>query len=454
LIARPNVLKPIAATMTTAPVRAVMPQQAIAQRGALVLGGAHGSLEIARSLGRRGIPVWFITGDNPLATLSRYVARSFSWPGPGEGGAVAYLIDLADRYHLNGWVLFAGGDAEVRFIAQNHSALGAVFTLTTPAWEMVRWAYDKRRMNARAAELGIAQPLTHYPRNRNDLAGLGFCFPVVLKPTVHEGRNAFVAAKAWRADDRLALTVRYDEAEALVGAGNIMVQELIQGDGRMQFSYAAVWDRGAPVGSLVARRRRQYPIDFGFTSTFVETIEQREIEAAATRFLTSLGYSGLVEIEFKYDTREDRYKILDVNARAWTWIALGAAAGIDFPAIQWRLAQGEPVLPVSPRLGTTWRYLSRDLAAAAQEMLAGTLSPIGYLRSLRPASASAVLAWDDPRPAALDLPLVAARVAKRRLSRGVARSQETASADAQSQSMRSLKDSTALKIQKSRLTLS
>lgn len=46
------------------------------QRGAIVLGGAHGSLEIARSLGRRGIRVWLITDDNPLARMSRYVERS------------------------------------------------------------------------------------------------------------------------------------------------------------------------------------------------------------------------------------------------------------------------------------------------------------------------------------------------------------------------------------------
>ena len=56
-------------------------------------------------------------------------------------------------------------------------------------------------MNARAAELGIAQPLTRYPQSRDDLTELGIPFPVILKPTVHEDRNAFIDAKAWRADD-------------------------------------------------------------------------------------------------------------------------------------------------------------------------------------------------------------------------------------------------------------
>lgn len=398
---------------------AVTHHEPVPRQGALILGGAHGSLEIARSLGRRDIPVWLITSDNPLATLSRYVDRNFFWRGPDWDGAAAYLADLAERYRLKDWILFAGGDAEVQFIARNHKALGAFFVLTTPSWDIVRWATDKRGMNSRATELGLAQPLSRYPRTRDDLANLGIRFPVVIKPTVSEGRNAFVPAKAWRADDQRALIAGYDKAEAMVGADRIMVQELIPGDGRTQFSYAAIWDRGAPVGALVARRLRQYPVEFGFTSTHVETIALPDVEDAAYRFLKSLDYNGLVEIEFKYDARDRSYKILDVNTRTWTWIALGAAAGIDFPAIQWRLARGERITPLAARTGVTWRYLSRDLVAAAHEMLLGTLSPGDCLRSLRHAPASAVFAWDDLLPAALDLPLVAARVIKRRLFRGV-----------------------------------
>src|ERR1700722_9297665 len=57
--------------------------------GALILGGAHGSLAVARSLGRRGIPVWFATHDHPIAKYSRYVARSFEWAGPSDKGAAS-----------------------------------------------------------------------------------------------------------------------------------------------------------------------------------------------------------------------------------------------------------------------------------------------------------------------------------------------------------------------------
>ena len=265
----------------------------------------------------------------------------------------------------------------------------------------------------------MASPIRapQYPHAHDDPTGVALSFPVILKPTVREGRNAFVDAKAWRVDHARDLAGRYEAAKALVGADTIMIQELIPGDGTAQYSYAAVWDRGAPIGSLVARRRRQYPVEFGFTSTFVETVDAPEIEAAAARFLASLNYSGLVEIEFKYDARDGLYKILDVNARAWTWIALGAAAGLDFPAIQWALAMGEDIAPLAVRNGVSWLYFPRDLVASIQEMAAGRLSPIGYLRTLQRPSASAVFAWDDPWPAVLDIPLSAVRVVTRRLSR-------------------------------------
>ena len=50
-------------------------------------------------------------------------------------------------------------------------------------------------------------------------------------------------------------------------------------------------------------------------------------------------------------------------------------------------------------------------------MAAGRLSALDYLRSLNQSSARAVFALDDPWPAVIDIPLSAARVVTRRLSR-------------------------------------
>jgi predicted ATP-grasp superfamily ATP-dependent carboligase len=383
------------------------------RRGALIVGGAHGSLAVARSLGRRGIPVAFLTDDHPIASFSRYTRRSFPWAGPDRDGAVAELTELATGQGMSGWVLFPGGDAEVRLISQAHAELSRVFLLTTPPWHMAQKAYDKRLLQQQAASVGIDSAWSRIPRDREDLAGIQCSFPAILKPTVRDRRNAFTAAKAWRVDDRPSLLAAYDRAAKLLAAREIMLQEFIPGGGAAQFSYAAVWDRGSPLLSLVARRTRQFPIEFGFTSTFVETIENHQVEDAACRLLRSLNYTGLVEAEFKYDRRDGRYKILDVNLRTWTWCGLGAASGVDFPYAAWQLAVGEVPASGRGRTGIAWRHTVRDVVAGGEEMLRGSLSWADFSRSLRVPKAYAAFAADDPLPGYVDLPLVVTRVLRR-----------------------------------------
>jgi D-aspartate ligase len=386
-----------------------------APTGAIVVGGAHGSLALVRSLGRRGIPVWYVTDDHPIARYSRYADRSFAWGGPDDEGAVEFLKRLARDHGLDGWVLIAAGDPELRLLSQHRAELATVFRVTVPSWETVRFTHDKRLTYERAAALGIDYPRGYNVRDLQELAELDCRFPVVLKPTVREQKNAFTRAQAWRVDDRPALLARYREAAALVGERAVVLQELIPGGGSAQFSYAAVWDKGAPVASLVARRSRQYPIDFGFTSTFVETVEQNDVEEAACRFLRSIDYSGLVEVEFKRDDRDGRFKLLDVNARAWTWNALGSIAGVDFGHVLWRLAMGETIAPIRCHAEVAWMHGSRDMLAAAAEMIAGKLSLADYLRAWRKPLVFAAFAKDDLVPGLVDLPLAAARVLGRYL---------------------------------------
>ena len=68
--------------------------------GALIVGGAHVSIGVARSLGRHGIPVWLLA-NHPIPTFSRYVQRSFDWPGADHEHGVSSIIDIVTRYGLN-----------------------------------------------------------------------------------------------------------------------------------------------------------------------------------------------------------------------------------------------------------------------------------------------------------------------------------------------------------------
>jgi predicted ATP-grasp superfamily ATP-dependent carboligase len=399
-------------TVTSSPPLA--PSSRYAEVGALIIGGDHGSLAVARSLGRRGIPVCFISDDKVIAKFSRYTARSWAWAGPNHPDALNFLLDLAREYGLEGWVLFPAGDREVKLVGEHHAALSRVYRLYTQPWDVARTAIDKHLMYLHAAALGIGHPACYEPRSRLDVIELDCQFPMILKPSEKEGFNPLTQAKAWRIDNRAQLLAKYDEAVKLIGADHIVLQELIPGGGDTQFSYTGVWSGGAPVASMIARRTRQYPVEFG-TGTYVESADNAEVEHAACVFLKSLDFNGMVEIEFKFDARDGRYKILDVNPRVWTWNALGELAGVDFPFFQWRLAMGETVAPSRGRAGAAWMYVPKDLMAATVEMFAGRLSPSDYLKSFKGPLMLSTFAADDLLPALVDLPRAIARFSWQRL---------------------------------------
>lgn len=376
--------------------------------GALVVGGAHVSIAVARSLGRRGIPVWLLA-SHPLPRLSRYVQRSFPWSGAEHRDGVASIIDVAVRHGLQGWVLFATGDEDMRLIAQNHSLLASHFRVATANWDTTQWAYDKRLTYRRAAALGIDCPRSFQACDMATVRQSPIEFPVVVKPARRDAINELTRAKAWKADDRDALLLLYRRATSLVGDDAVIIQEWIPGNGEAQFSYAGLWDCGKPIASLVARRARQYPVDFGRSSTFVETVEQEQVETLACRFLQSLNYTGVVEIEFKYDRRDRRYKLLDVNGRFWTWSGLGQLAGVDFPYLAWRQALGQDTscARTTAKTGVAWMHASRDILAAFAEISRGVMTIGDYLAGFRKELVFASFAVDDPLPAIAEFPVLA-----------------------------------------------
>ena len=394
--------------------------QAGATRGALILGADYRGLGVARSLGRHGVPVWVVAErGEPLATVSRYARRSVRWPEPEVQSRVDFLLELAASRDLQGWALIPSGDRTAAMIARNHAALEPAYALTTPPWDVLRWAYDKRLTHELADRVGVASPRTVRAGAGFDPAVADVAFPAVLKPAIKEDSNALTTAKAWLIDDRPTLERRYREAASLIEPELLIVQELIAGGGEAQFSYAALCRDGVPQASITARRTRQYPADFGRASTFVETVEYPEVVEPSLRLLRELRYTGLIEVEFKRDPRDGVLKLLDMNPRVWGWHTLCGRAGVDFPWLQWLSLCGERVPAAEARAGVGWLRLTTDTPTAVKELFGRRLELREYARSLRRPRESAIFAWDDPLPGLAEVPVMA-YVMARRVVRGEA----------------------------------
>lgn len=369
--------------------------------GAIVLGGDYQGLGIARSLGRHNVPVVVIDDERSIAKVSRYVKRTIRVDSLRDERSTLAALELAKRKHgLDGWVLFPTREENVAALARNRLDLSTSFRVPTPSWECIRHSCDKRQTYALASRLGIAMARTWFPADESALDEIDVTRPVIVKPAIKEHFFYATREKAWRADTKEELRDKYRKASEIVGdSGEVIVQELVLGDGENQFSYCAFFKAGRPMAEMTVRRTRQHPSDFGRASTFVETMDVPEIIEPSVRFLQEIGYYGLAELEFKRDTRDGQYKLLDFNARTWGYHSLGPAAGTDFPYLLFRDQIGGPVDYVRAREGVRWVRLVTDVPNAFVDIRAKRLSAAAYLHTWTSGvDVEAVFSLRDPLP--------------------------------------------------------
>lgn len=379
--------------------------------GAVVIGGDYQGLGIVRSLGRRGVPVLVLDDEHSVARYSRYAAGAVHAADlRKETAAIAALIALGRRRNLRGWVVFPTRDETVAALSRHRAELAPWFRVPTPDWDAVQWIWDKRNTYARARELDIPTPATWHIRGEDELDAITAGPPYVIKPAIKEHFFYATKAKAWRANSRQELRQAFRRAAAQVGAEEVMIQELIPGGGRQQFAYCALFKDGRALASMTVCRLRQHPEEFGRASTYVETVEAPYLEELSTRFLRAIGYYGLVEMEYKLDARDGRYKLLDVNGRTWGYHSLGAAAGVDFPQLLFADQIGVPVAEARARAGVRWVRLTTDLPTG---VLGGPKRWGEYWRSLRRANTEAVFSARDPLPGLAEILLLPYLFARR-----------------------------------------
>ena len=257
-----------------------------------------------------------------------------------------------------------------------------------------------------ARQLGIPIPRTWCPRTVEEIDQIDAEFPLAIKPSVKEDFFYATKAKAWRAENRDQLKEMFRRASGHVGSNEVLVQEIIPGDGTRQFSSCVFMKSGVVLGSMEAQRWRQHPPEFGRAATFVESVDLPVVEELTLKFLRAINYYGLAEVEYKLDPRDGKYKLLDVNARTWGFHALGSPAGVDFSYLLYADQIGDAVETCRGRSGVGWIRMVTDVPTSIGDIFSGRLTPKAYLRSLMEFKIESVFNAEDIIPSLAEVALL------------------------------------------------
>jgi D-aspartate ligase len=352
-----------------------------------------------RSLARAGRKAFLVGADDGFVLRSRHCRPLLT--APGRAPREAQLSDFLGNLEAERMVLVPCSDGWASAVGALPPELKERFPASIAPREALHSLIDKGAFAKVLVELDVPHPRTHAIRSEDDI----LCHP----PSLFEGAflkpcesHEFVLQfdrKAFRIKDRDEALACWREAQA---AGLAMVlQEYIPGPPTAHYFVDGLVDRRGEVKARFARRRlRMDPPDFG-NSTYMVSVPLEEVEGAVLaldRLLAGIHYRGIFSAEFKLDPRDGRFKILEVNSRAWWYVGFATDCGVNVCDMAYRDALDRPLESVTRYdAGRRCVYPHHDWRSWAHS---SDPSPAALLRTLASwlGASQPIFRWDDPLP--------------------------------------------------------
>ncbi len=365
---------------------------------AIVGGDEEVSLSVARDLGGEHVPVLAMSPDRRHAAFrSRYcAARTCADPRDSEERLIADLEEAAAALAQRP-VLFPCDDFCCVAVSRHKARLEQSFIVPVLGWEGMQVLADKEQQLNLAQRAGIEAPITAFIHGPDDLAAAAAAvpFPAVLKASASMARLRQAGFKVIVVEKREQLEEAYDRVKS---CGCVLLQEIIPGGDDEVFIAGGYHDaQSRCVALFTGRKLRQHPRGFG-VSRLCESSWDPEIADLTLKVLAEVGYQGVSDVEFKRDSRDGRFKFMEINARQGYWIALARVAGVNLSYIAYRDAIGRPLPECRQRDGVRWSDLLHDGPDSLRELRRGELNLRDWLVPLPGVRADAYLSLCDPRP--------------------------------------------------------
>jgi len=361
----------------------------------------YGALATIRTLGRCGVPTFAMvpTLDLPVVA-SKYLTEAILIPTTGDEPPDALVDAMRRTCEAVGRpaVAIAGDDESAVLLARHAGELpGALLPRVAP--ELPAQLASKGGLATLCEQAGAPTPRSATPADRAEVEAFAATatYPLVLKNP--EPFSRLVAPGVQR-------TTRVADAreleQALTGwrpGAPLLIQEFIPEEASQDWYVEGLFDDDStPLVVFTGRKLRAYPVSTG-VGTLNESAANPQLAQLATDFVRAIGYAGLADMDWRLDSRDGQYKLLDFNPRRGAQFRLfQSTAGIDVVRALHLHLTGRAIPPGKQIEGIRHVVGLQDQRAylAGRRGEAGTGAPGPFQRGL---VERAWWAADDPKPA-------------------------------------------------------
>lgn len=313
---------------------------------AIVWGRGPTAVGILRCLGIAKIPAHVACPPTDQVARSRWY-RPIPGPDPWDGALDAHARDALRALPLEEAVVIPSADDTALWLSDiPDSDLRARVRVSTSSRPTLEILQDKTKFAEFLRGTDIPHPRTFRIESAQDIAAVSYedLDSTFLKPANSQKFSDITGTKAVRVASRDELQRVWED---LAGRGfKLMAQEYVPGPPTNHYFVDGFRDGRGRITGLFARRRiRMHPADFG-NSSYCRSIPLDEIPAAIdsiVELLSRLAYRGIFSAEFKQDARDGKFRIIEVNTRAWTYVEFAARCGVNVCEMAYADALDRPV---------------------------------------------------------------------------------------------------------------
>ncbi len=234
---------------------------------------------------------------------------------------IQVLNGLAGRLAHKKLILLGCGDNYVEQIIRNRAQLRENIIAPYVDEDMMDALITKESFYEMCDRYWLEYPKTFlYTRDMGEDFDLPFGFPIILKPSngVNYWAHSFASQKkVYKLDNRQDLLKVIDEIYQAGYEDKLIIQDFIPGDDSCMYAMNSFSGRDKKVRLMALGHvilEEHTPHGLGNAAVIISDYDE-QLSLKIKDFLENIGYEGFASFDIKYDRRDGRLKILEINLR-------------------------------------------------------------------------------------------------------------------------------------------
>lgn len=293
---------------------------------ALVLGGHINAYGIVRSLyGHCNIAI--VADSNAMVSVSKLIDTFI--PYNKNSSILKTINDFAKQNNSKKIILFATADWHLDEICQSNLEQNVLWT----SHQFNTSFNSKINQYKLAKSAQVDCPETYSGTRKSIIENIKKIkdFTCVVKPESRDNRELtsknYFRAKKFSCNSELISFLNSNSED-----DSFLVSEVIEADPREVWSCLCICSEGKIIAYWTGRKLSQSPWQFGvFASSLAKW--NKDVYESARRLVKEGNFTGIVQPEFKYCIKRNKYFLMEINFRYMMWHYAGKLAGVNIPYI-------------------------------------------------------------------------------------------------------------------------